>query len=125
MKIEVSTGEVLDKLAILSIKLEKIQDTQKLSNLEKEYQLISTSTKEILLDQRIHNLYLELVQINKKLWNIEDNIRLKEKVKDFDSKFIELARSVYINNDIRAQIKKNINLISNSVLSEEKSYERY
>ena len=109
MNIEVSTGEVLDKLSILSIKLENIKDIKKIRSIQTEFDHLSSETKHILLDQTIYDLYIELVQINKKLWNTENDIRLKEKEKEFDSKFIELARSVYIHNDIRAQIKKKIN----------------
>jgi hypothetical protein len=125
MKIEISTGEVLDKLSILSIKLERIKDSKKLINIQTEFDYLLNETKDLLSEKFIHQLYLELLEINKKLWNIEDSIRFKEKVKEFDSKFIELARSVYIHNDIRAKIKKKINLESNSHLSEEKSYEQY
>jgi hypothetical protein len=125
MNIEVSTGEVLDKLSILSIKLERIKDSKKLVNIQIEFDYLLNQTKDVLAEKLIYQLYVELLEINKKLWNIEDNIRLKEKVKEFGSKFIELARSVYIHNDIRAQIKKRINLESNSHLSEEKSYEQY
>ena len=125
MNIKVSTGEVLDKLSILSIKLERVKDSKKLVNIQIEFDYLLNETKSVLAEKLIYQLYLELLEINKKLWNIEDNIRLKEKVKEFDSKFIQLARSVYIHNDIRAEIKKKINLESNSHLSEEKSYEQY
>jgi hypothetical protein len=125
MKIEVSNGEILDKLSILQIKSTKFNDIYKLSNVENErrsllpmYDLISTTSE---IRQKFH----DLININSKLWDIEDMIRIKEQRKEFDEEFIELARSVYKTNDIRAEIKRDINLLSNSELIEEKSYAKY
>lgn len=123
MKIEVSNGEIVDKLTILKIKKDNITDEEKLVNINKEYeylyQIIFTDLKILESD------YYDLVIVNKKLWNIEDKIRDKEKRQEFDSEFIELARSVYIINDRRSEIKKLISLKTNSNFIEEKSYEKY
>jgi hypothetical protein len=125
MKIEVSNGEILDKLSILQIKSTKFNDIYKLSNVENErrallpmYDLIATTSE---IRQKFH----DLININSKLWDIEDMIRIKEQRNQFDEEFIELARSVYKTNDIRAEIKRDINLLSNSNLIEEKSYAEY
>ncbi len=123
MKIEVSNGELIDKLSILEIKLNKIQDSEKLKNIRKEYSLLEKAAS--LIIKRDDPLYRQLLDINQKLWEIEDRIRELEKNKDFSSEFIETARMVYFNNDIRAKIKQEINLKTNSDLFEEKSYEDY
>jgi hypothetical protein len=123
MKIEVSNGELVDKLSILEIKLNKIQDSEKLKNIRKEYSLLEKAAG--LIIKRDDPLYRQLLDINQKLWEIEDRIREFEKKKDFGSEFIETARMVYFNNDIRAKIKQEINLKTNSDLFEEKSYEDY
>lgn len=123
MQIEVSHGEILDKITILEIKLTSITDRNKLDNVSKEYRYLT----EIWygsgygLDEDMVNLF----NVNLKLWEIEDKIREKEKKKEFDSEFIELARSVYVNNDERARIKKEINLKYGSNFIEEKSYKEY
>tara|TARA_B110000902_G_C13979196_1_gene464251 strand:- start:232 stop:615 length:384 start_codon:yes stop_codon:yes gene_type:complete len=127
MKIEISTGELMDKLSILEIKLQRIKDPKKFANVEKELKELNKHFQD-LLDQYgepIKNHYLELSKINKILWDIEDNIRKKEAAGEFDSEFVELARSVYITNDQRAKVKKSINLFTNSELLEEKSYSQY
>lgn len=123
MKIEVSNGELVDKLTILEIKLEKIKDKEKLKNVRKEYNIIKEAVQQIISTD--DQLYRRLLEINLKLWEIEDRIRELEKKGDFGSAFIETARMVYINNDIRASLKKEINLKTNSDLFEEKSYEDY
>jgi len=129
MKIEVSNGEVIDKLTILQIKLEKIKDSSKHKNIEKEFNLLKASVKfiyEETSDQNtLANLQTDLLNINKTLWNIEDQIREHERIELFNSDFIELARSVYHMNDERAEVKKSINLLTKSILVEEKSYEEY
>jgi hypothetical protein len=125
MKIEVSIGEIVDKLTILEIKKENIKDENKLVDIVKEYNYL----KEIVVNEIGFSLeseeYKKLLGINKKLWNIEDDIRDKEKLKIFDDEFIELARSVYFTNDIRAAQKKYINLKLNSEFIEHKSYSDY
>jgi len=123
MKIEVSNGELVDKLTILEIKLQKIKDREKLENVRKEHTLLQKAVNQII--SREDALYRKLLEINQKLWEIEDKIRELEKKGDFGLDFIETARLVYINNDLRAGIKKEINLKTNSDLIEEKSYEDY
>lgn len=123
MKIEVSNGEIIDKLTIIEIKLKSINDESKLFNLRKEYELLSEVAKNILSNE--HELYKALFVINSQLWNIEDSIRDLERRKDFGEKFIETARSVYVCNDKRSEIKKQINKLTGSNLVEEKSYEKY
>lgn len=125
MKIKVSIGEALDKLSILQIKKSKITDPKKLVNINKEYEHILDHCRDLLVNEKIDSLFVKLLDVNKKLWNVEDDIRRKEMDRKFDSHFIQLARSVYTMNDHRAEIKKQINIISNSELIEEKSYEKY
>ena len=127
MLIEISNGELLDKLTILEIKLAEIKDKVKLVNIQKEFDTLNPLAKELFdnNDGQLQNLYLELASINSQLWDIEDRIRECEKAKRFDKEFIELARSVYITNDRRSEIKKIINVTTGSNLVEEKSYEEY
>lgn len=125
MQIEVSTGEVLDKLSILQLKKELISDKDKLTNIAKEYEILQQVTEDLMYNQQVYNLYTQLLEINRALWHVEDNLREKERYKEFDQEFIELARDVYFTNDKRAEIKKQINIITNSKLVEEKSYEQY
>lgn len=128
MKIEVSNGEIIDKHTILSIKLKKIKNEDKLKNIQKEYNSLTPHVNEIkslIPDTEFENLYNNLVSINEKLWIIEDELRILEKEKKFDSKFIDLARSVYHDNDFRAEIKKQINIKTKSDLIEEKDYITY
>ena len=118
--IPVSVGEVFDKITILEIKQEKIKDTTKIKNVNKELKLLN----DIVLDYSIDgDLLYKLKKVNKALWEIEDSIRKKEKQSNFDSEFVELARMVYINNDKRAELKKEINYLTSSALIEEKYYE--
>ena len=124
--IPISWGELFDKITILQIKLENLQDKNALKNVKIEYdQLCIIYDKNFLEDANAKNLMTDLKQINQKLWNIEDEIRDKERNKIFDLKFIELARSVYIINDERSRIKRNINETFGSELIEEKSYADY
>lgn len=122
MLVEVSIGEVLDKISILAIKLSKIQDTDKLRNISKEMRALTSALPKGILEDP---LYQELCGINMLLWNIEDEIRDCERNKDFHSDFIRLARAVYHTNDKRAAVKKQINIKYNSDLVEEKSYKEY
>ena len=124
MKIEVSIGELVDKVSILSIKLQKIKNTGKLSNIKKEYDTLLKSMIGSGIDNASDD-FQRLKKINLKLWDIEDQIRLKEAAREFDDEFIHLARSVYFTNDERAAIKKEINLKCNSGLIEEKEYADY
>jgi hypothetical protein len=122
MYIEVSTGEVADKISILVIKNEKIADRAKLANIQKELStLVNMFPAEILIDK----LYAELCHVNIQLWHIEDAIREKERLNEFDEEFIKLARDVYFTNDRRATIKKEINIKYGSDIIEEKSYNPY
>lgn len=123
MQIEVSIGEIVDKLSILQIKKSNIKEHVKLNNVTKEFDYLY----EVVFNQLKVDLedYHKLVSVNKTLWDIEDNIRLKEYTKEFDDIFVSLARSVYITNDERAHIKKEINKKYNSLFTEEKSYKNY
>ena len=123
MRIEVSNGEIIDKLTILQIKLERIKDEQKLKNIRKEYNELRKEASAVMAQD--NPLYKALYDVNCELWNIEDHIRDLERRKDFRNDFIETARSVYFKNDRRAEIKKEINVITSSGLTEEKSYEKY
>jgi hypothetical protein len=123
MEIEVSIGEIVDKLSILHIKKLNIKDESKMINIEKEYQYLND-----IVFNRLNiksDDFDRLVEINTKLWEIEDDIRDKERSKEFDSIFIELARNVYFTNDKRAEIKKEINIKYGSLFIEEKSYSDY
>ncbi len=123
MKIEVSIGEIVDKLSILRIKKNNISDSEKLKNVTTEYDyLYSIVFDELKIEE---SDFYNLVLINEKLWDIEDKLRDKERDKSFDNDFIELARSVYFTNDKRADIKKDINLKYGSLFVEEKSYKEY
>ena len=124
MKIEVSNGEILDKISILEIKLKKITDDTKILNIKKEYEILSESKNYLLDTYPISSIYDALFEINLSLWKIEDSIRECEHRSDFGSEFIELARNVYITNDMRSFIKKEINIITNSDVIEEKSYNK-
>lgn len=122
----ISVGELIDKITILKIKQKKAKDSQKLENIENELnELEATWNKEKAPDLDISDLYNQLTQVNEKLWDIEDEIRAKEANLKFDDEFIQLARSVYIQNDLRAELKKQINLRSGSTLVEEKLYQDY
>ena len=123
MKIEVSNGEIIDKLSILQIKIERIKDEQKLKNIRKEYNDLRNEASSVM--RQDNPLYKALYEVNCELWDIEDHIRDLERRKDFGKDFIETARSVYFKNDRRAEIKKEINIITSSGLTEEKSYEKY
>ena len=123
---EVSVGELLDKISILEIKQKNIKDEQKIKIISKELESLNYSLKkDVHITDEIKSLYEDLKKINIKLWNIEDGKRDCERNGDFGEKFIQLARSVYIENDQRAKIKNKINKISGSNISEVKSYDEY
>jgi len=124
MKIEISTGELVDKVSILDIKLVKIKNAEKLKNIQKEHVLLSEAMKKCGIETDSDE-YRRLKEINMKLWEIEDKIRLKEAAREFDAEFIKLARSVYFENDGRAEVKKEINIKFGSELVEEKEYTDY
>jgi hypothetical protein len=123
MKIEVSNGEIIDKLTIIRIKLERITDGAKLANLRKEHVELEQASSSII--DSIYPLYTELYKVNCELWDIEDRIRDFERRKDFGPDFISTARAVYFKNDRRSEIKREINIRTSSGLIEEKSYEKY
>ena len=118
----ISVGELIDKITILKIKQKKASDKQKLANINRELdELETTWGKEKAPELDISDLFEQLTQVNEALWDIEDDIRAKEAVNAFDQEFIELARSVYKQNDHRAALKKEINVRSGSILVEEKT----
>jgi len=127
MKVEVSNGELLDKLSILELKMSNISDQKKLVNIKKEHNELDPLAKELFdkygLD--LETLYNNLCAINSQLWVIEDDIRECERNKNFGSDFVSLARAVYFTNDKRSDVKKSINLLTDSGFVEEKSYEDY
>ena len=127
MKVEVSNGELLDKLSILELKLTNITNVQKLSNIQKEHDELSPLADQLFdsYGEELKNLYKKLTEINSELWTIEDDIRECERNKDFGSDFVSLARAVYFTNDKRSDVKKAINLLTDSGFVEEKSYEDY
>ncbi|TXH64082.1 MAG: hypothetical protein E6Q81_04785 [Thermomonas sp.] len=124
--VPVSFGELLDKLAILQIKSERMTDAGKLANVRNELSALETTwAAHPASQQDITALRAELKAVNERLWVIEDDIRLQEKAQDFGNEFIRLARAVYFENDIRARVKKDINLALGSAYVEEKSYQDY
>lgn len=125
MLVEVSNGELLDKFSILQIKLLKITDSEKIKNIQKEINVLESSCQILLENQYVKDEYENLLKTNELLWSIEDLIREKERSQQFDTDFVLLARNVYFTNDKRAEIKKKINVLTNSMLIEEKSYENY
>ncbi len=127
MKVEVSNGELLDKLTILELKMSNISDVKKLVNVKKEYNELSPLAKLLFekFKDELLTKYKELAFINSQLWKIEDDIRECEKNKNFGEKFVELARAVYFTNDKRSDVKKQINILTGSGFIEEKSYEDY
>jgi len=123
MKIEVSNGEIIDKLTILQIKLERIKDEAKRVNIKREFEELSLAAASVLSTS--DRLYKALYEVNCELWDIEDRIRDLERKKDFGKEFIETARAVYFKNDRRSEIKREINIKTSSGFVEEKSYEKY
>ena len=123
---EISAGELLDKITILEIKLVKIKDKENLLEINKEYEsLKETKNSNIKLTKNLEKLIIQLKEINLKLWDIEDKKRICEKNKDFGQVFVDLSRSVYLNNDKRANIKSEINKILGSNIREIKKYVNY
>ena len=126
LQVPVSVGEVLDKITILQIKLAHISDANKRVNIQNELDaLLPLVAGDGFATDEMQGLMAELKSVNEALWDIEDDIREKEAAKIFDAEFIKLARAVYVTNDKRAEIKKQINLATGSALIEEKSYESY
>ena len=127
MKVEVSNGELLDKLSILELKLKNIKDDKKLINIKNEHGGLSPLCNNLFNNygNELRSLYAKLSEINAELWKIEDDIRECERKKDFRDEFVRLARAVYFTNDKRSDVKKSINLLTESGFVEEKSYEDY
>ena len=124
--VEVSVGELLDKLSILEIKQEKIKDDEKLKYINDEYSVLKDQlSKNVKSDDKLNNLFASLKEINSKLWVIEDDKRLCEKNSDFGEKFIKLSRDVHFLNDERAKIKLDINNHTGSKIKEIKEYTKY
>ena len=123
VSVPISFGELWDKYTILLIKQNKIKDETKLNFVILEIKLLDELMNNLLYNE--NELFINLYDINQKLWDIEDKIRIKEKNKSFDNEFIELARSVYYKNDIRAEIKKQINILFDSNIHEVKYYVNY
>ena len=123
---EISAGELLDKISILEIKVDKIKNEIKLEEIKKEYKVLKEAQKLNVGDTNdIQQLFDEIKKVNLNLWNIEDKLRICEKNKDFGKKFVDLARKVYFNNDKRAKIKSKINEVLGSNIREIKQYIRY
>ena len=123
---EISAGELLDKISILEIKIDKIKDKDHQIEINKEYKILKeTKDVNIKTTTKIESLFSELKKINLNLWYIEDKIRICEKNKDFGKNFIDLARNVYLNNDKRAKIKSEINKLLDSNIKEIKQYADY
>ena len=123
---EVSAGELLDKISILEIKLEKIKDSNNLEEVKKEYKILKkTQSTFVKLEDRVKELFIKLKKVNLKLWNVEDKLRICEKNKNYGKDFIKLAREVYFNNDERSKIKLEINKLLGSTIREVKQYVDY
>ena len=124
---EISVGELFDKITILNIKIKKIADQSKLINVIKELKTLNEQANKVDISDKLSfdNLVKQLQSINEELWNIENYKRECEANKNFGENFIKLSRDVHFKNDIRAKIKKEINLLSNSIIVEEKEYSKY
>ena len=125
MEIKVSIGELIDKITILEIKKRKIQDPLKLVNITKEFDYLTKKLNEILPLRSLKRYYNDLLEVNLELWDIEDGKRNCERNQKFGEHFVQLARQVYLKNDLRASIKKTINTMYGSEIVEEKSYTKY
>ena len=127
LQVNISVGELLDKMSILEIKSIKIANPQKQKNIKKEYDLLNLEAKKIKdgNEKKFEELYKKLLKINMQLWDIEDEIRILEKNQDFGKNFIKLARDVYFTNDERFEIKSEINNYFRSDIVEEKDYQEY
>ena len=123
---EISAGELLDKISILEIKLEKIKDKNNLEEINKEYKILKTAqNSNIGITDKIKKLFNDIKEVNINLWDVEDKLRICEKNKDFGKNFTELARKVYMNNDKRSKIKLEINKMLGSNIREIKQYANY
>ena len=125
IKIPVSAGELVDKITILKIKKKNVIDQSKKVNIDRELDFLTDIYNEINNEKKLDSFLNKLLEVNQKLWEIEDEIRVLERKKQFDEDFILLARSVYIENDKRFEIKNEINNFFGSAIKEEKLYEDY
>lgn len=127
VNVPVSIGELLDKLSIVEIKIKNISDSKKLKYLNKEFNLLKEKAEDVksINSQKYDEFYSSLLKINSKLWEIEDDIRDLENLKNFDDTFVSLARSVYITNDERFEIKTKINNFFGSSIVEQKELKEY
>jgi len=126
VRVEVSPGELIDKITILEIKLARLGDPAQRANVRHEYDVLARERRAALSPSpELDRLVADLKAVNEALWVIEDDIRERERAKDFGPRFVELARSVYHNNDRRAQLKRDINVLLGSAIIEEKSYSKY
>ena len=123
-KIDVSIGELVDRVTILQIKLDRIADPEKKKNIRKEFDALSRQMKDAGVASDSEE-YVRLKRVNETLWDIENSIRLKEAGLDFDDAFVQLARAVYRNNDERSRLKRDLNLRFHSMWIEEKEYAEY
>jgi hypothetical protein len=123
--IEIGMGEAFDRLSILKIKSTHIEDIEKLKNVVKEYEILFNLMVYHMIKKEVLDLYLKLIDINQTLWNVENFIRLCEREGKFDEEFIEAARAIYMHNDTRAKLKKELNQFFGSKFVEEKSYTDY
>ena len=125
--VEISVGDLFDKITILNIKLKKIIDSEKLINISKELEVLNEQSQKVNVSDKkaLSDLTVKLQNINEELWDIENHKRECEAKKEFGESFIKLSRDVHFKNDIRAEIKKEINLLSNSNIVEEKEYSKY
>ena len=124
--VEVSVGELLDKMSILEIKKNNIKDTKKIKFINDEYVILKNQfEKEVKIDEKLNNLFKSLKEINNKLWNIENEKRLCEKNSDFGEKFVKLSRDVHFLNDERSKVKLEINNYTGSKIKEIKQYTSY
>jgi hypothetical protein len=124
MKVEISIGGLVDRVSILSIKLSRIKDPEKLKNIRIEYDMLVVAMRQVGIEVN-DSIFGQLRDINLKLWDIENGLRSKEAKKEFDDEFVELARSVYINNDERAALKRKISVDFGSAIIEENEYSHY
>tara|TARA_Y100000590_G_scaffold418388_1_gene519119 strand:- start:741 stop:1142 length:402 start_codon:yes stop_codon:yes gene_type:complete len=123
---EISAGELLDKISILEIKLEKIKDKNNKEEVNKEYKILKkVQSSHIEINDKIDKLFKKIKEVNTNLWDVEDQLRICEKNKDFGENFIRLAREVYLNNDLRSKIKMEINKVLGSNIKEIKQYVNY
>jgi len=123
--INVSVGELLDKLSILQVKLKNVKNIDKLKLVRNEYELLYKESLKYFGDEKISELYQSLIEVNSKLWDIEDRLRILETEQRFEGEFIDLARKVYYTNDERFEIKNQINIFTSSEIAEVKEYIKY